>query len=251
MNRFDEIIFQHRNKRYGAYILRKKYFHFILVASVISLLLATVVIFYGEYDIYTKTNIAYKIMHDTSGIIEFTNYDLLPMPQETPSNTASSSLELKPVKLLTTDVPLKEEQTQTEQLIGQMFKNSMDDLQENINKDLEKKLALQDSTDERSKDAPDIHNPIVNMEVIIKRYILEHTKYPDSALNNKIFGMVLVQFLLTNEGEIKQVSILQNAHPILDREALRVVNAIPKGKPVVLHGKPIKVMYKIPIVFKI
>ena len=62
-------------------------------------------------------------------------------------------------------------------------------------------------------------------------FLNENTKYPEQAVKDNIEGMVVVTFEVESDGSITNPHILQGVHPLLDAEALRVVNLMPKWKP--------------------
>jgi len=83
------------------------------------------------------------------------------------------------------------------------------------------------------------------------KYIASNTKYPQIAKENGIGGKVYVQFVIDKTGKVTEVSIARGKDPYLDKEALRVVQSLPKWKPGKQRGKPVKVSYVIPINFKL
>ena len=84
-----------------------------------------------------------------------------------------------------------------------------------------------------------------------KKFISKNTQYPAEAQLNGIQGRVEVNFLVTDEGDIKAPTISNSVDPLLDAEALRVILSMPKWKPGKQRGKPVNVVMKLPISFKI
>lgn len=84
-------------------------------------------------------------------------------------------------------------------------------------------------------------------EKAMYKWIDENLVYPPEVMEEGITGRVIVQFTVTKEGEIKNAKVVRGRHPALDKEALRLVNSMPKWKP----GKePKDVVYNLPVVFK-
>lgn len=77
------------------------------------------------------------------------------------------------------------------------------------------------------------------------------TRYPAEALRYQLQGEVLVHIVIDETGQITQTNVVQSAHPVLDQEALRVVEAQKVVAPAVLQGKPVKVFLTFPITFSI
>ena len=69
------------------------------------------------------------------------------------------------------------------------------------------------------------------------------------AKENGIQGKVFVQFVVWKDGTIKDVKVVKGVHKTLDSEATRVVKAMPKWTPGKQRGKPVRVMFTIPINF--
>ena len=86
-------------------------------------------------------------------------------------------------------------------------------------------------------------------ELALRKYIANAIKYPVIAQENGIQGKVYVQFVVDKDGGISDARIARGVDPSLDKEALRVVNALPKWKPGQQRGKPVRVSYTVPINF--
>lgn len=82
-------------------------------------------------------------------------------------------------------------------------------------------------------------------------YLRGNLKYPESAKNNKQEGRVFIGFVVEKDGSITNISVLRGVCEDLDNEAVRVVKAMPKWTPGMNKGKPVRVQYTLPIVFKL
>ncbi len=83
------------------------------------------------------------------------------------------------------------------------------------------------------------------------KWLSQSLKYPPTAKVQKIQGTVFVTFIVNVDGSVSEVTVKKSVEPSLDREALRVVNMMPKWNPGVTNGKPARAMIGIPIVFKL
>jgi len=86
-------------------------------------------------------------------------------------------------------------------------------------------------------------------ELALRKYIANSIKYPVIAQENGIQGKVYVTFVVDKDGGISGARVARGVDPSLDKEALRVVNALPKWKPGKQRGKPVRVSYTVPINF--
>lgn len=83
----------------------------------------------------------------------------------------------------------------------------------------------------------------------LQKYLSQSVRYPVIAQENGIQGRVYIQFVINQNGEVTNATILRGVDPSLDREALRVVEAMPKWKPGKQRNRPVRVSYTVPINF--
>jgi TonB family protein len=88
-------------------------------------------------------------------------------------------------------------------------------------------------------------------EESLRKFITNSVVYPEIAINNGIQGKVYVTFVVTKNGSIANAKIARGVDPALDKEALRVVNSLPKWKPGKQRGQDVNVSYTVPINFMI
>lgn len=82
-------------------------------------------------------------------------------------------------------------------------------------------------------------------------FLQENIKYPQSAQERKVEGRVIVQFVVEKDGTPAEFKVVRSIDPALDEEALRVLKAMPKWKPGMQKGQPVRVKYTIPVSFKL
>lgn len=97
------------------------------------------------------------------------------------------------------------------------------------------------------QELPEFPGGIVEM----LKFFTKNLRYPPQAQNQKIQGTVTVQFVVNTDGTIVEQTITQKLFPDCDREAMRVMRLMPKWKPGKEHGKPVRVRYQLPIVFRL
>ena len=88
-------------------------------------------------------------------------------------------------------------------------------------------------------------------EEALYKYLAENIKYPVMAKNNKVEGRVYITFVIEKDGNVSDAKVLRSDNEELNAEALRVINAMPKWKPGMQQGVPVRVQYNIPITFKL
>ncbi|HZL12278.1 MAG TPA: TonB family protein [Prolixibacteraceae bacterium] len=85
----------------------------------------------------------------------------------------------------------------------------------------------------------------------LKEYVASTLQYPAIALENGIQGIVFVNFVVSKYGSVTDAKFSSGVDPSLNKEALRIVNNMPKWKPGSQAGEPVSVSYNIPIDFKL
>ena len=88
-------------------------------------------------------------------------------------------------------------------------------------------------------------------EKALMDYVSNNVKYPEEAKNKNIAGRVFVSFVVEKDGSIGEVKVLRGIGGGCDEEAVRVIKGMPKWKPGMQKGKPVRVSYQIPIYFKL
>lgn len=83
------------------------------------------------------------------------------------------------------------------------------------------------------------------------KFIQANLRYPQMELDNDIQGKVLIRFVVMEDGTTSNVTVMRKVSPGLDAEAIRLVESLPKFKPGYQQGKPVRVYFNIPIVFKL
>lgn len=83
------------------------------------------------------------------------------------------------------------------------------------------------------------------------KYLGKNLKFPDMEAEQGIKGTVWVEFVVDRNGGITETTVARPVSPGLDKEALRVVKAMPNWNPGKQNGRPVKVRYTIPIKFSL
>jgi periplasmic protein TonB len=245
---FDEIIFENRNKEYGAYNLRKSY----LATSGLSLLgvLASVTTLIIILSFTVEKETRARPVIDTFSIPPpeptlFVPKNILPPDPEVPKPKVSAPMYTAPEivdKLESTDRGMA----------------SMGYIDSIINRPVDKVVSVEQVPDPVIP--PDESIPYVSVQEMpvfpggnqtLLRFIAEAIKYPEEAAANGIQGRVTVSFVVSSDGSVKKVTVIQGIHPSLNEEAIRVVSSLPKWKPGRQNGKEVPVIFSVPVNFKL
>ena len=247
---FDDIVFEQRNKEYGAYRLRKKYNRNVLIAMIIGVfILGTAVI--APY-ISAKVLENSKKRAERQVQIQMVNLDQpqqeAPPPPPPPPPPAETAAPLRYVAPVVVDSIKPED-------IKQIM--TADQAQVTVkNEDVQVVEQVQEEVKE--EEAPtQVFVVVEEMPTFpggdpeMMKFIYANITYPEIAKENNLQGRVTLRFCVTYKGTIDQVSIIKSVDPSLDNEAVRVIKMLPAWKPGKQGGKPVNVWYSVPVIFQL
>ena len=244
---FDEIIFENRNKEYGAYDLRKRY-KSVTSLSILSALAFCSVIVVLLFVIPEKGKAS--DITDKTVIIRMDDYkpEVFKEPEaKPPADLFRTVRNVVPEVAKDTTIPTD-------------FIPANDDLIHTFtNKDV-------NDTDAVITDViPEPEIPVEIEPVIFAKempefpggsqalldYIAKNIKYPEEAIMNNIQGKVTLKFVVNTDGSVNRIEILRGVDPLLDHEAIRVVATLPKFRPGKQNGIPVPVWFMVPVNFQL
>ena len=246
---FDDIVFEARNKEYGAYKLRKRYNRNVSIALLIGILiLATAIItpYLNAKASENRTKRAERQVVVKMENLDQPNQQVAPPPPPPPPPTdVVQQQRYVPPQVVDSIKPEDVKQLMT-----------ADQAQTEVtNKEV---VEVVQQVKEEVQEAEAEQTPFVVVEEMpmfpggdpaLLAYIAANTQYPEIAKENNIQGKVIVRFCVTSKGGVNQVSVLKGVDPELDKEDIRVVTTLPLFKPGKQGGKPVPVWYMVPIAF--
>ena len=257
---FDEIVFEFRNKEYGAYILRKKYNKYMTI----SLLIGIAVICTALITPYLRTKAAVqrgeareeRMVEIIMESLEMPSDEFAPPPPPPPPPPAEADAvqQARYVPPVVVDSVRPEEEAvfMTFDQIAEVV----------VNRDVDEviEIVTTEATIEVQDDEEDTIPPFVVVEEMpmfpggdaaLLTYISSNLQYPARAQENNIQGRVFIQFAVTSRGNIGEVRVLRGVDPELDAEAIRVVQSLPAFRPGRQGGVAVPVWYQVPITFQL
>ena len=88
-------------------------------------------------------------------------------------------------------------------------------------------------------------------EIAVLKFIADNVVYPEEAKAKDIEGTVYVKFVINSEGKVQDVETLRGVDPLLDQEAIKVIESMPEWIPGRQSGKPVNVRMQVPIKFQL
>lgn len=264
-----DLVFEGRNKAYGAYRLRKsttKRNILAMVAVVILLVVAFIILTVKNFVDEQRAKVA------MTQVAELTNYEqpkkkaevkqkkIEVEPERVVERVKSSIKFTAPVIKKDDEVKPEEElKTQDELMstktaIGTFDVKGNDDANGEILKAKEVIAEPEPPKHEEENKVFDIveQQPLFpGGPAALMKYLSENTKYPVVAQENGVQGRVTVQFVVEKDGSISDVHVLRGVDPSLDKEAVRVVKSMPRWTPGKQNGITVRVNYRVPVLFRL
>ncbi len=249
----DEIVFEHRNKTYGAYILRKLYPKNVTKALIMAVIILLAGLAYPLASSYYAQKRSKYIEKAASA--EFIDMDkpkeeAPPPPPPPPPPPAALEQKVKFVAPIVT----------TEEVVEDADIFNQDELSQTTNE----AVAIEEIVVETKVEVIEVEESKKEVFTIVEempafpggeaernKFLAANIQYPQQATENGIQGTVYVSFVVDSKGNVTEVKILRGIGGGCDEEALRVVKMMPKWHPGKQNGKNVRVLFNMPIYFKL
>ncbi|HAH23090.1 MAG TPA: hypothetical protein DCL77_04890 [Prolixibacteraceae bacterium] len=244
----EEIVFEHRNKEYGAYVLRKKFRKFLLIAFLISFFSvggAILVPFIQAYNNRGKSVILVK-----NTVVSMENIkakdDIPPPPPPPPPPPAAAEQQIKYIAPVVVDSVKVEVELATVSEVKETVQNEVVPEKIEVVKEEEPAIVQEEEVFLIVEEQASFMGGDVKT---FSDWVAKNIKYPVVAAENGIQGKVYVQYAVNSKGEVVDVKVVRGVDPSLDAEAVRVIQSSPKWEPAKQRGNKVKQQFTIPIAF--
>ena len=266
-----DILFDNRNKAYGAYELRKNYHirlrRSMMIAATLIMLTVSAPIVASMFD----KPIVVDLPNDHPRIIKDIEV-IIPKEPESKVTEAKPLEPSNPVTTIANTTPIIEAAAAVNDADLPPTKEELKDAVAGIeNKEGEGTdvldLPIIDHEGEGSgiipqEPAPNDNEIFDDVDVSqmpelpggeeeLIRYLAQNIQYPKQALDGNTEGRVLIGFVVNKEGDIDDVKVLRSIGDGCDEEAVRVIHKMPKWKPGKNNGKLVNVFYNLPVTFQL
>ncbi len=264
-----DIIFADRNKAYGAYQLPREYPSY--MGKALGLGLAIILFFFILPYITSVVSGAFKKEDKQIDVVAElgTPPDIdtnnpppppPPPPPTPPPPTRSTVQFVPPIVKKDEDVadeepPTVEEVIETKADVGAETKKGNAEAPPTIDENPQE-LAVVEApkvVEEKTYEMFDIQKPpsYPGGEAELLKYLAQNIKYPPLARENNIQGVVALTFVVGKDGSVRDVTIVKDIGGGCGKEAVRVVETMPKWIPGEANGNPVKVRFTLPVRFKL
>ena len=267
-NEWADLVFQGRNKVYGAYQLRRGTSKRNIVSMIfVAAVAAVAYLGLAAYNSYQEAQKAKFEAEMEASLLDAKKEAKVEKKTETPKveqvqkvEKVKSSIaftppvikkdsEVKPEEEMKTQDELKETKT----AIGAFDVKGNDDADGTLLKAVEKIAEPEPPKHEEEQNKifevveqqPQFPGGSVN------GWLADHIKYPVVAAENGISGRVVVQFVVERDGSVSQVRVVRGVDPSLDKEAQRVISSMPKWIPGKQNGQAVRSRFTVPVTFRL
>ena len=263
----DEIVFEKRNKEYGAFQLRKIIDRHKLTGLLVAVGVFTFVVLSSQFNLLsflTKSNKEKEVN------IEMTDVDLPPPPPppvDAPPPPPPPPPPVRPTIKFEEMIAKKDEEVKAQVVTKQEEIKETQVAKETVKGDENAKSIITENTGNGTAVTPAPPPPPKEPEIFDRaevmpaypggpaamlKYLANNIRYPSLARENGLEGKVTVKFTVDKDGSIKDPIVLKDGvgGGCAD-EAIRVIKTMPKWSPGLQRGNPVKVYYILPVSFKL
>lgn len=247
---WDDVVFENRNKSYGAYLLRRAYAQRLL--SGVGITISMVALILSLQNIFSNTGNSPTISPPLSGpVIELKHppsFEQKQPPQRTVHQPKTNAQD-RPVLVTTEQVEQREVEAVQEFISGDGMETGVVGTLEGT------------GTIPVIEPVPVVLPKLMDFAEVMPRYegeieammkfIQKKIRYPNTPRKLGIDGTVYVRFVVNGDGTVTDVEVIKGVHPDYDKEAMRVISMLPSWKGGSHNGKPVSVRMVLPIKFNL
>ena len=272
-NGWCDLIFEGRNKEYGAYKIRtqtgKRNFKAIITIAILAAL--CIILFYikAGYDAYQAAHAKNENVTEISALNQPKKKEAkverkvqVEEKKEVVKEVKSSIKFTAPVIKKDADVKPEEEMKTQDQIMQTNTAIGALDVKGNSDQGEILKVTQRVETEPvKAEPKPEVENKVFDVveqmpsfpggPSALMQYLSSNIKYPVVAQENGVQGRVVVSFVVERDGSITDVQVARSVDPSLDREAQRVVRNMPRWIPGKQNGQAVRVKYNVPVAFRL
>ena len=256
-----DIVFENRNKAFGAYVLRRDYNQtvsramLITISSVFLLLFGN---FLREHLKANTTQVKHWVEANPTGALTFKKKEVPVIPPskhiEPPAPRQTSR---DPEMRVVAQAQATDSVTLNKDVVhdpGITTTNPINSNPLGVENGKGKGVVFEVKSEPTGPSAPLIVAEVMpeypGGEKALMKFLAENTQYPDMLRENGIGGRVVTQFTVNEDGSISDIGIVRSPAPGFDKEVVRVIKILKPFKPGMQQGKPVKVRFVLPFTFK-
>ena len=270
-NRWADLMFENRNKEYGAYVLRRQTTSRNIKSIIIVLILFALVMAYmvamNAYNEYQKAHMAQTQVTELTALqeqkkeakVERKEIIKQEKVEQVVEKVKSSIKFTAPVIKKDDEVRPEDEMKSQDEIMNSKvavgFANVIgNDESGEVLKAKEQLITEPVKPKEEENKVFDVVEQMPSFPggmAALMAYLQKNIKYPPVAEENGIQGRVVCTFVVERDGSVTDVRVAKSVDPSLDKEAVRVVGAMPRWIPGKQNGQSVRVKYTLPVTFRL
>ena len=270
-NRWSDIMFENRNKEYGAYVLRRqttaRNIKSIIAVLIIFALVMVYMVAKNAYDDYQKAHMAQTQVTELTALqeqkkeakVERKEIVKQEKVEQVVEKVKSSIKFTAPVIKKDDEVRPEDEMKSQDEIMNSKvavgFANVIGN--DESGEVLKAKEMIINEPVKPKEEENKVFDVVEQMPsfpggmAALMAYLQKSIKYPPVAEENGIQGRVVCTFVVERDGSVTDVKVAKSVDPSLDKEAVRVVSAMPKWIPGKQNGQSVRVKYTLPVTFRL
>lgn len=270
-----DLVFDGRNKEYGAYTLRMetkpRHLKAFILTIIGALCIGAVGVIYMSAVKYIEEQRLLDQAQQDAVVID-TSAEEEEAEEEVQERYEEPEVEALPEEILNTvkvtelliaedeevrsedEIKTQDELKETQTAFGQTdFDKGTDD--RNVTREHKNEVIVEEKKPEPVKE--EVFKAVEQMPTFpggdaeLMKWLRDHIQYPTVAMENNIQGRVVVQFVVTKTGKVGEVKVVRSVDRDLDKEAIRVCKSLPDFIPGRMNGQAVNVWYTLPVQFKL
>jgi protein TonB len=252
-----DIIFDGRNKVYGAYKIRIESSRRCFLSLFILLIIVLIpVFFYVIVSFESKQKVTMTEVTQLSDLhrpdaIKDVSFKKPKLNSLIKSSTSHNITFSAPILKNDADVDVSKELLSQDELLSDTLMGYLPSGENNLQNIITTNGSDEDATDTKLfqivQQLPEYPG---GMTALIE-FLTKNLQYPNSSVRDSVQGKVTVEFIINKDGTVSDMKILRHLNKECDKEALRVLSMMKKWKPGIEHNKPVNVKFVVPIEFKL
>lgn len=264
---WSDLVFEDRNKAYGAYQMRldssKRHIWAIIIVLIAAALIGIAPMIYSTVrKAFTPQQ---EGLNETVSLADLQDKeqkkpeDEIIKPEAPPPPPLKTTIQFVPPKLVDAKDITEENMAKTnkeiedsKEQVGAFNVKGTDDLNAVTKEELDAQKVIVEPPKKEEVFISVEQNPEFPGGINeLYKYITDHLRYPQIAQENGIEERITVRFVVEKDGSVSDVTVLRGNDASLRKEAVRVVQSLPKFQPGRQNGSAVRVYYTLPINFKL
>ena len=271
-----DLVFEGKNKDFGAYVIRtsstKRHNMAVLWTLIGAIIFGLLVFGLVQANKYIEARRLQNAQDQTEVLIDMSQEAEEPEPEQ--QRVEPEKPEVLPEEVLKSvkvtelqivedekvkkedEIKTQDELKETETAFGQKD-NEKGTEDRNVTRTLKEEVVVEKPIEKPKEVKEEVFRSVEQMpqfpggEAALMKYLSSHINYPPMAAENNVQGKVILQFVVEKDGKVGEVKVARSVDKDLDREAIRVVKTLPKFTPGRQNGQPVRVWYTLPVTFKL